>query len=163
VAENAVLALLQAGAAEGYDGVIIAAFGDPGLARAKALLPIPVTGIAEAGMLAAAEGGRRFAVVTTTPNLAAPIAERAAGYGLAECFGGVHVTPGDPPALMADPEALDAALFAACQTAIAAGARAIVIGGGPLAVAARRLSGRVPVPLIEPVVAAVRLAERRAR
>jgi Asp/Glu/hydantoin racemase len=38
-----------------------------------------------------------------------------------------------------------------------------VIGGGPLAAAAEALAPRLPVPVIEPVPAAVRAAVRRAR
>lgn len=63
---------------------------------------------------------------------------------------------------MRDPAALVDALEAACRRAIAeGGAEALVIGGGPLAVAARELSGKLQVPLIEPVPAAVRLSLAR--
>jgi allantoin racemase len=37
----------------------------------------------------------------------------------------------------------------------------VVIGGGPLALAARALSATAPVPLVEPLPAAVRLALTR--
>ena len=42
------------------------------------------------------------------------------------------------------------------------GAEAIVIGGGPLARSAQALARRLPVPVIDPVCAAVRLACQRA-
>lgn len=145
----------------GADAVIVAAFGDPGLSALRAALPCPVTGIAEAGMAEAAAGGRRFAVVTTTHDLVDSIAGLAARYGHA-AFVGTYLTPGPPGPLMADPEALVAALLAACRQAVAEGrAEAVVIGGGPLAMAARQLAGQVPVPLIEPVPAAVRLSLAR--
>ncbi|MEM8852940.1 MAG: aspartate/glutamate racemase family protein [Pseudomonadota bacterium] len=149
-----------------YDGVIVAAFGDPGLFAVRERLPCPVTGIAEAGMEEAGAGGRRFAVVTTTPELRASIVETAERYGH-YAFAGTFITPGDPHQLMADADGLVAALGDACHAAVAeGGADAVVIGGGPLAQAARVLAATVPVPLIEPVPAAVRLslarlAERR--
>lgn len=144
---------------DGAQAVIVAAFGDPGLAELRARLPCPVSGIAEAGMAEAAALSPRFAVVTTTPALVASIAANAAGY---PDFAGTWVTPGDPATVMADPEALVAALDHACRRAIAeGGAGAIVIGGGPLAVAARALAGTLPVPLVEPVPAAVRLSLKR--
>jgi Asp/Glu/hydantoin racemase len=140
------------------DAVIVAAFGDPGLPMLRAVLPCPVTGIAEAGMAEAAQGGRRFAVVTTTPLLVESIAGLAAAYGHGG-FMGTYLTPGPPGPLMADPDLLAAALLDACTRAVReGGAEAVVIGGGPLAVAARRLAGQVAVPLIEPVPAAVRLS-----
>jgi allantoin racemase len=147
----------------GAGGVIVAAFGDPGLGLLRTRLGCAVTGIAEAGMAEAATGGRRFAVVTTTPDLRDRIAQTAARHGHAG-FVGTWVTPGDPGHLMSDPEGLVAALHAACRAAIRdGGAQALVIGGGPLAMAARALAGCLPVPLIEPVPAAVRLALARGR
>lgn len=143
------------------EAVIVAAFGDPGLQALRAALPVPVTGIAEAGMAEAAAGGRRFAVVTTTADLAAHIAETAAHYGH-DRFAGTWTTPGEPAALTADPQALLRALEAGCRRAVAeGGAEAVVIGGGPLAEAARDLAPLAPVPLIEPIPAAVRLTFAR--
>lgn len=64
---------------------------------------------------------------------------------------------------MGDPQRLQDALEQACKDAIHQdGAQAIIIGGGPLAVAARALKDRLPVQIVEPVPAAVRLAMRRA-
>jgi Asp/Glu/hydantoin racemase len=63
---------------------------------------------------------------------------------------------------MADPARLDALLSACITRAREAGAQAVIIGGGPLAEAARRLSEGARVPLIEPVPAAMRLILRRA-
>lgn len=164
-AGEAVLALL-AEAPEGLDGIILSAFGDPGLAEARARLSRPVTGIAEAGMAEAAcgeAGGRAFAVATTTPGLADAITRAALRCGHATRFRGVFLTRGDPAALMADAPALEDALAAACGAAIRGGAEAVVIGGGPLAAAARAIVDRLPVPIVEPIPAAVRLAIRRAR
>lgn len=159
-AADAVLALVpRLGRAS---GVIVAAFGDPGRDALAEKLRVPVTGIAEAGMAEAAVGGRRFAVVTTTPLLKDRIAETARRYGH-DGFAGTWTTPGDPVALTEDATALKAALAAAVEAAVThGGAEAVVIGGGPLAVAARALAAVAPVPLIEPVPAAARLALARA-
>ncbi len=157
-AARAVAALLPA--LRDSDAVIVAAFGDPGCAALRARLACPVIGLAEAAMAEAAAGGRRFAVVTTTPDLVGPIAGRAAAYGHAG-FAGTWITPGDPVGIMADEGALIAALDAECRRAIAdGGAEAIVIGGGPLARAAEALAGSVGVPLIAPVPAAMRRARQ---
>ena len=51
------------------DGVIISAFGDPGLEYAKKFTSIPCVGLSESSMLVASQNGRRFSVVTTTPKL----------------------------------------------------------------------------------------------
>ena len=145
----------------GYDAVIVAAFGDPGLAGLRAALGIPVTGIAEAGMREAAKAGRSFAVVTTTPALVDSIAETAATYGHAG-FLGTWTTRGDPVQLTADSLRLEACLAEAIEAAVREShAEAIVIGGGPLAQAAHALATTAPVPLIQPIPAAVRLTRAR--
>jgi allantoin racemase len=143
------------------DAVIVAAFSDPGLDALRAALSCPVTGIAEAGMSEAARDGRRFAVVTTTPALAVAIAATAARHEHRR-FAGTWTTPGNPVALTADAAALQDSLATAIRAAVAeGGAEAVVIGGGPLAEAARALAASAPVPLIEPVPAAVRLSLQR--
>lgn len=158
----AVVDLTRATDFTGYDGAIVAAFGDPGLAAARTLCPVPIVGIAEAGMGEAAAGERRFSVVTTTPLLVAAIERRIEEYGLGANFAGVRLAQGEIGALMADPAALEAALAAACEVAIAKdGAQAIVIGGGPLARAARALAPRFGVPIVEPIPAAMRLLRVR--
>lgn len=162
----AVLDLLEKTALEDFDGVVIAAFGDPGVETARLRLRLPVTGIGEAAMAEAASQGRRFAIVTTTPAMVGAITDRAIACGYSGQFVGVYLTPGDPAALMSRPEALTDALEVACRDAVGqGGAEAIVIGGGPLAQAARELRGRFmqsrgPV-IVEPVPAAIRMAVSR--
>jgi len=145
-----------------YDGAIVAAFGDPGLEKSRALSLVPVVGIAEAGMGEAASGGRRFSVVTTTPLLVAAIERRAEAYGVRSNFAGVRLTQGEIGALMADQHTVEAALARACELAIVEDrAQSIVIGGGPLAVAARALAPRFDVSIVEPIRAAMRLLRAR--
>jgi Asp/Glu/hydantoin racemase len=161
-AAGAVQALLAGTDLAPFGGVIVAAFGDPGLEAIRAGAPVPVTGIAEAAMAEAAGHGR-FAVVTTTPLLAEAIGARAAAYGHAAAFAGTWLTDGDAGALMAEPAGLKAALEGAIRRALdESAADAVIIGGGPLAAAAAALRPRLAVPIIEPVPAAVALALRRA-
>ncbi|MBW6398179.1 hypothetical protein KPL78_10000 [Roseomonas sp. HJA6] len=162
IAGEAVQELIAATDLSPFAGVVVAAFGDPGLDALRAACPIPATGIAEAAMAEAATHGR-FAVVTTTPLLVESVARRAEAYGHGSAFAGTWLTTGDTSAVMADPDRLTAALEAAARLALAESAvQAIIIGGGPLAAAAAALRPRLPVPVIEPVPAAVRLALFRA-
>lgn len=143
------------------DGIIVAAFGDPGLAEIRATCAVPVVGIGESAMLTAAEGGRRFGVATTTPELTDSIAGLAAALGLGNQFTGTRVTAGDPVAVTSDTLALVAALEQATRACVEAdGADAVIIGGGPLAQAAHDLQPRFDVPIIRPLAAA---AERIAQ
>ena len=159
-AGTAVCDAVAAADLSGHHGIIIAAFGDPGLAKSRKLTALPVTGIAEAAM---AEAPGRFAVVTTTPALVASITLTADCYGHTDRFAGVYLTPGEPATLMNSPEALFDAMLAACRRAMEiARPDSIVIGGGPLAQIARELRPLITIPVIEPIPAAVRLARSRA-
>lgn len=143
-------------------GVLVAAFGDPGLEALRARSSIPITGLAEAAIRAAAVGGRRFAIVTTTPALDAALRQRVEAYAPDGILAGIRYTASGAAA-MQDAERLHDELAAACARAVSQdGADAIIIGGGPLAAAARRLRQTITVELIEPVPAAMRLMLARA-
>src|SRR5690606_26018653 len=58
-------------------GIIVSAFGDPGLAELRRKVAVPVVGICEASMIEASQGGRRFGVATSTPELIEAIGQRA--------------------------------------------------------------------------------------
>ena len=115
-------------------------------------------------MAEAAAGGRPFVVVTTAPAPAASIGEMAKAYDYGDLCRGVCLTCGEAHEVMADSHRLEAGLAAACKQAVRHhDAEAIVIGGGPLAMAARALKARFTIPIIEPLPAAVRLAITCAR
>ncbi|MEM1340792.1 MAG: aspartate/glutamate racemase family protein [Pseudomonadota bacterium] len=139
--------------------VIVAAFGDPGCVALRRRLRVPVTGIAEASLREADAVGR-VAVVTTTPELSGSIAATARSLDLTN-FVGTWITKGVPAQLHANPRALQEALLTACHGAAQSRAEVVVIGGGPLAVAARAIAPHAPVPLIEPIAAALRLTRAR--
>jgi len=139
------------------DGLIVAAFGDPGLVEIRKRLPVPATGIAEAAMREAAQDGHRFGIATTTAALAAQIEARVAELGFREQFAGTRFTAGDPYDLVADPARLRAALTKVVALCIRHdGADAVIIGGGPLGQAALELQSLFSVPIIAPIPAAVR-------
>jgi allantoin racemase len=139
------------------DGIIIGAFGDPGLAELRRQVSVPMIGLAEASMREAAQGRRRFGVATTTPALVELIAVYAAQLELADCYAGIRLTSGDPLGLVADPPLLVEALAVAARQSIECdGAEAVVIGGGPLGLAAIALTPRFATPIIAPIPAAMR-------
>lgn len=150
-----VVALVQdlVHAPEGAPMVVVAAFGDPGVPELRDA-GYRVTGIGEAALQAAAAGGRRFAVATTTPDLAEAICGLVDRAGVADLFTGVELTTTDPLMLAEDPEACREELDAVVWRCLAAGAQRVVIGGGPLRDAAADLAGRYPDVIVEPLTAA---------
>ncbi|MDR3437237.1 aspartate/glutamate racemase family protein [Telmatospirillum sp.] len=151
-----VIEIARANARE-HDGIIVAAFGDPGLTEIQAAIRIPAAGIAEAAMLEAAEDGRKFGIATTTPDLMAAIRVKVASLGLLDKFAGIRVTSDDPNDLVAHPERLQSALAKIIRDCINLdGAEAVIIGGGPLGQAALHLQPMFSTPIVAPIPAAVR-------
>ncbi|MBP1882275.1 aspartate/glutamate racemase family protein [Sinorhizobium mexicanum] len=137
-------------------GIIVSAFGDPGLAALRERVAVPVVGICEASMIEASRAGRRFGVATTTPDLLEAIGDRARDLGLWHLYTGIRCTPGDPVAVAADERLLKLSLAEAVRDCIEIdGAEAVIIGGGPLGQAAEQLQPLFGTPIIAPIPAAV--------
>ena len=140
-----------------YQGIIVAAFGDPGCEDVRAACRGPVVGIGESALREAAIGGRRFAVATTTPKLVGSIERAVARLGLSAGFAGVALTQGDAATVTGAPALLLRELGRVLDRLSTSNEiDAVVIGGGPLADAARRLAVERSTVLVEPVPAAVR-------
>jgi Asp/Glu/hydantoin racemase len=138
-------------------GIVIGAFGDPGLEQLRGSVAIPVVGICEASMLEAAADGRRFGVATVTPDLAVPIEGRVRDLSLLHLYTGIRLTLTDPIALAADPARLQESLGRAVAECFELDhAEAVIIGGGPLGQAAIGLAPWFGRPVIAPIPAAMR-------
>jgi Asp/Glu/hydantoin racemase len=158
-AAQAALAALAAHAT-GCDGAVIAAFSDPGLAEARARLPVPVVGIAEAAMLTACMLGARFSILTIAPRLASVFRELAEGYGLGSRLASVRALDWPAQDVIRRPDAVADALVALGQAAVTRDdAQVLILGGAPLARLHERMAGRVDAPLLDGVGCAVRQVE----
>lgn len=134
--------------------VIVAAIGDPGRAELEKALEVPVVGIGQASVLAAAADGRRFGMATSTPLLAESLGKLVAAHGKSDVFTGVRLTPSEPLVLAADPEQQFQELAGAVQESVGDGALAVIIAGGPLSETARRLAKVSSARIIEPIPSA---------
>ena len=161
-AEGAVLeAVRDVVRRERPDAVVVAAIGDPGRAALEAELDVPVVGIGQASVLAAAAGGRRFGMVTTTDRLAGALVDLVAAHGCSAGFTGVELTRDGPLELAADAEEQYRQLLEAVRACERRGAEAVIVAGGPLSETARRLRETVEVTIVEPVPAACALVRTR--
>lgn len=142
----------------GVDALIVAAFGDPGLMELRDRIDIPVAGIAEAGMAEAARDGRKFSIITTTPDLEGSIRRKVALYGHDDHLASLRISGGNAFEVMSDPDRMSAALIAIARDCAADGAEALLLGGGPLARAASAVADAIPLPIVEPVSAGLRHA-----
>ena len=143
-----------------YDAAIVAAFGDPGLFGARELFDIPVVGMAEASMLTACMLGRRFAIVTFARALGPWYQECVDMHGLSGRCAGIRMLD-DPFESIGDVQDEKKNLLAdlAKQAALELEADAVILAGAPLAGLAARIKDHVPVPVVDPMAAAVKQAE----
>ena len=144
----------------GVDAAIIAAFGDPGLLGARELFSIPVVGMAEAAMLAACMLGRSFSIVTFARALGPWYRECVEMHGLSGRCASIRMLDGVFRSISDVQEEKEALLIELANRAVKEDeADVVILGGAPLAGLASKVADRIPVPLVDPVGAAVRLAE----
>ena len=159
IASHAVLDVL-ARCADGCDAAIVSAFGDPGLAAAREFADIPVLGIEESAILTAWMLGRRYSIVCLTPRLRRWYIECAEDHGLAGRLASVRALDIAIPDITRAKEQCRERLIAACMAAIEEDeAEVIIFGGGPIAGLAREAADAIPVPTLDGVSCAVRMAE----
>lgn len=159
IASHAVLDAI-AEHADGCDAVIVSAFGDPGVAAAKELLDIPVVGISEAAFLTAYTLGRSYSMVCLTQRLRTWYMECAREHGLAGRMASARALDVAVPDITRARETLKEFLVEQSLRAVNEdGAEVIIMAGGPTAGLTREIRDRIPVPTIDGVSCAVRLAE----
>jgi len=159
IASHAVLDALATHAA-GCDAAIVSAFGDPGLAAAREFADIPVVGIAESAMLTAWMLGRRYSIVCLTPRLRRWYIECAREHGLDGRLASVRALNVAIPDITQAKDQFRAALLAECLAVVEEDeAEVIIFGGGPIAGLAREVADQIPVPALDGVSCAVRMAE----
>ena len=159
IASHAVLDALATHGA-GCDAAIVSAFGDPGLAAAREFADIPVVGIAESAMLTAWMLGRRYSIVCLTPRLRRWYIECAREHGLDGRLASVRALNVAIPDITQAKDQFRAALLAECLAAVEEDeAEVIIFGGGPIAGLAREVADQIPVPALDGVSCAVRMAE----
>jgi Asp/Glu/hydantoin racemase len=141
--------------------VIVAAIGDPGRRALAEDLDIPVVGIGQGSVAAAAGSGTRFGMATSTPLLAGSLASLVEEHGQSQWFTGVRLTPSDPLVLAANPEQQFEELLGAVRKAsLDDGAEAVIIAGGPLSETARRLAATGVAEIIQPAPSACSMVLR---
>jgi Asp/Glu/hydantoin racemase len=160
VAANAVLhACADAVASAGRpDAVLIGCFGDPGLLALRELLDVPVTGLAEASLLAGARHGS-CAIVTGGAAWAPMLRRLAWSLDLLHVLTDIVTVERTGSELKADPQAAHALLLAACREAAARGQPgSIVLGGAALTGMGDALAPLLGLPLLDSVECGLRHA-----
>lgn len=142
------------------DAAIVAAFGDPGLYALRELFDIPIVGMSEAAMLTARMLGRRFAIITFARQLGGWYRDCVEMYDMqAHC---VAIRALDEPFASistVQTEKTERLVKLANLTIEEHDADVIIFAGAPLAGLASKVRDHIPVPVVDPIAAAVKQAE----
>jgi Asp/Glu/hydantoin racemase len=139
-----------------HDAIIVAAFGDPGIAGLREALDIPVVGLTEAALMSACLLGKRFSIVAISNRITAWYRECVEANGLISRLASIRCLDKPLQDIGRVQDDHGAQLQALCESAIDNdGADVIIIAGAPLAGLARSIKDRIPVPVVDGVSSAV--------
>lgn len=144
---------------EGCQAVSIDCAMDPALRAAREAASIPVTSGGEASYLLALALGGKFSVVTVLKPTAEVIKENLRKYGLENRVASVRYANVPVLELENEEKAFQAILAEAREAIEKDGAEVIVLGCTGMSSLAQRLQERLGVPVVDPAVASLKLAE----
>ena len=146
-----------------HGAIVMAAFGDPGLPALREAFDRPVIGLTEAALARAAELAQRFSIIAISPRISAWYRAVVERYGYGGRLASIRALDAPLRDIAGVQEEHGARLSALIQQVVEKDrAEAVIVAGAPLAGLARRISG-LPVPLVDPIAAAVQQAERAPR
>jgi Asp/Glu/hydantoin racemase len=122
---------------EGFDGMAIGCFFDPGIRVARSLVDIPVLGLAESSLAIAISLGKNFAIITLCEGQSVNYVDLVENYGFSSrlAYVGSTIPPIDEKVLekaFDQPDDVIARFVAGCEKAIDAGAEVIIPADGVL-------------------------------
>lgn len=143
-----------------YDGLVIDAFGDPGLLAIKELCDVPVVGMTEAALASAALLGQRFSIIAISSRITAWYRECVERSHLQTRLASIRSLQ-DPLRDIGtvQEDHSDRLKELASRAVTEDGADVIILAGATLAGLARSIHGQLPVPVVDGVSSAIRHCE----
>jgi allantoin racemase len=154
------LELVRRANAEGYDGVILACFSDPGIHAAKEISEIPVVGIQEASLHAAAMLGFKFTILTPLARRIPHKHAEVRRYRLEDSLASVRALGMSVAETDADPaRTKQRILEVAARAAEEDGAEVMILGCAGMAGYAAEVERELGVVVLDPSAVALKLCE----
>lgn len=147
--------------AGGYDAVVIGCFSDPGLAALRDLIEVPIVGPGASSVHLAAQFGERFGVLSSEPTPKG-LHARFRALGVGDLFVSERMVGCSVLDLSRRRNEAMGGIIAAAKACVSDGADVLVLGClgmGYLPGLSDILQREAGVPVVNPVVAAVKTAE----
>lgn len=138
-----------------YDGVVLACMGDPCLYAVKEVSPVPVVGIAEAGISTALLTGFRFSILASSAKAKPMMESMVMMYGMESRMASVESFEIPIDDFMSDPDVLRDSIRRTADRAIEKGADVLLLGCAGMTMISRELSTLSSIPIIDPIKAGV--------
>ena len=144
----------------GYDGYVIACFGDPAVSACRELSDVPVVGIAEAAFHMASLVAHKWSIVTVLPRLKPFMEEVVRRNGMEHRCASIRCTPLTVLEIEDDIERTKRLMLEQAREAIANdGAEAILLGCAGLGPIDKTMQATLGVPVFDGTACAVKLVE----
>lgn len=151
---------VRKGEAEGFDGYVIACFGDPGLHAAREIARGPVIGMAEAAMHAATMISDHFSIVSTLERGVAATEHLVQRYGMTEKCRRVRTAGMAVLDLEVEGSNARSLIIDECRRALVEDrSDSVVLGCAGMADLCRIVAEAIQAPAIDGVAAAVKMVE----
>ncbi|MBT8159687.1 MULTISPECIES: aspartate/glutamate racemase family protein [Arthrobacter] len=142
------------------DGVLVASFGDTWIPELQELIDVPVLGMTEAALCAAALQGRRISIVTVSERLTARYRDSVEYFGFSRRLASIRGIREPLRGMGKVQEHFRPTLVELARLAVTEdGADVVILAGAPLAGLARDIRPEIEVPVVDGVGAGIRFAE----
>ena len=143
------------------DGVVVRPHSaTPGMPALKELADVPVIGITEAALCAAALQGHRFSIIAISDRIRPWYRDCVERFGLGGRLASIRSINESLNGIGSVQQDFKETLLALSRQAVAEdGADVVILAGAPLAGLARELRGQIPVPVVDGISAGIQMAQ----
>jgi len=147
---------------EGFDGIIVGCYGDPGIDAMREMVTIPVVGPGETSMLVGAMLGHRFSIITVLDTVVPPLEKLARIVGVERKLASVRAADIPVLELKKDIQATKKRMMAESEKAMTED-RADVIILGCMSMAFMGVSDEMQadlgIPVVNPAIVSLKVLE----
>lgn len=140
-----------------YDGVLLACMGDPCLYAVKEACPVPLVGIAEAGISMALLCGAKFSILASSAKAKPMMESMVLQYGMDARLASVETFDLPIEEFMSDRDLLCRKIRETADSAAAKGAEVLLLGCAGMTMISSVLDDLTNIPAIDPIKAGIEM------